>query len=239
MIDSKNVLGLILARGGSKGLKDKNIKFLVDKPLIAWTIETAKKSKYIDDLIISSDSKEIIEVAKSFGASAPFIRPSELATDEAKSSDCILHAINFLEKSNKKYDYFLLLEPTSPLREVVDIDNSIELLNKKKHGSIVSVCEAEGSHPAFLYRIDSNKFITPFTGKHPSDLRRQDIEDLFFVEGTIYCSTILDFKKEKTFYHSKTSPYYVPKWKSIEVDDIYDFVMIEAIINHNSKTNDT
>lgn len=235
MIDSKKVLGLILARSGSKGLINKNIKTLIDKPLIAWTVESAIESKYIDDVVISSDSEEIIEIGKNYGAIAPFIRPSELATDEAKSSDCIIHAINYLEKENKKYDYFLLLEPTSPLREVSDIDKSIELLNKKKQGAIVSVCLAEGSHPAFLYRIDANNYINPITGKHPSNLRRQDIEELFFVEGTIYCSTVSDFKKERTFYHAKTCPYYVPKWKSIEVDDIYDFVMIESIIKYRRK----
>ena len=235
MIETNKILGLILARGGSKGLPKKNIKNLIDKPLIAWTIEAALNSKYIDDVIVSTDSQEIKDISNKYGALTPFQRPKELAKDESKSSDAILHALNELEKINKVYDYILLLEPTSPLRETDDIDNSIELLNEKKVGSVVSVTMAEGSHPSFVYEIDSNNYLIPYTGEHPSDLRRQDIKDMYFLDGTIYCSTIKDFKKKKTFYHESTIAYCVPKWKSYEVDDIYDFLIIEAIINYKRK----
>lgn len=121
MINGKKVLAIIPARGGSKGIPKKNIKPLNGKPLIAWTIEEAKKSVYIDKLIVSTDCEEILEVAKEFGAEVPFKRPAELAQDDTPSVELILHAIDYLSG----YDYITLLQPTSPLRVVKDIDQCI------------------------------------------------------------------------------------------------------------------
>ena len=185
MINNKKIIGLILARGGSKGLPNKNIKIINEYPLIYWTIKAAKESKYIDDIVLSTDSTKIIKTSERFGVEVPFIRPSSLADDNSKSSDCIVHALEKLESMGRYYSYVILLEPTSPLREAKDIDESIELLDNSEYQSIVGVTETESYNPSFLYKIVNNNLI-PLTGKHPSDLRRQDIEKIFSLEGSIY-----------------------------------------------------
>ena len=124
MLRKDNIIALIPARSGSKGLKNKNILNFNKKPLIAWTIETALKSKYLNDVYVSSDSPKIIKIAKKFGANVPFVRPKYLSSDKAKSIDVIIHALNRINK-NKKYKYILLLQPTSPLRITRDIDNNL------------------------------------------------------------------------------------------------------------------
>ena len=156
MIKDHKIISIITARGGSKGLPKKNIKKLQGKPLIAWTIEAAKKSKYLDKIIVTTDSKEISEVAKEFGAEVPFIRPSHLATDNSSSFDTIKHALNFQEFKND-YDIVVILEPTSPLRETKDIDNSLEqLIDSPTAKSIVGVCKTEVQNPIFF--IPHRKF---------------------------------------------------------------------------------
>jgi len=121
MIAGKKVIAIIPARGGSKGLPNKNIKPLLGKPLINWTIEVAQRSKYFDNLIVSTDSESIAEVALSANCRVPFIRPSELATDHTPSSEVVLHVLDFYEKKDQDYDILVLLEPTSPLREDSDM----------------------------------------------------------------------------------------------------------------------
>ena len=130
MINGERLLALIGARGGSKGVPGKNIKLLGGKPLIAWTIEAALKSDYIDRLIVSSDSNDIINISRKFGADTPFIRPSELATDEAVQEDAILHAMEWTEKNDKPYKYLMVLQPTSPFRDTIEINNVINSFSK-------------------------------------------------------------------------------------------------------------
>ncbi|CEO88250.1 acylneuraminate cytidylyltransferase family protein [Syntrophaceticus schinkii] len=126
MYKGKKILGLIPARGGSKGLPGKNIKPLCGKPLIAWAIEQGLASKYLDKVIVSTDDEEIAKVSRSFGAEVPFMRPGELATDAAKTIDVVVHALEFLkQRGGLEFDYLALLEPTSPLRKNGDIDKSI------------------------------------------------------------------------------------------------------------------
>lgn len=235
MYKEKTILGIIPARGGSKGLPRKNLKPLCSKPLIAWTIEQALASKYLDKVIVSTEDKEIAEVSKQFGAEVPFIRPKELATDEAKSSDVIIHALNWFKKTTQKFDYLALLEPTSPLREKDDIDKCIELLiDNKVAKSIVSVSRLESAHPEFNVIIDKkNNFIRKMDGSDNFRvLRRQDLLDVYFFDGTIYVSEAETFLKKKTFYHDRTLAYIVPRWKSFEVDEMFDLICIEAILKH-------
>ena len=234
MINGKKILAIIPARGGSKGLPGKNIKEMLGKPLIAWSIEQGLNSKYIDRLIVSTDEQEIAEIAKKFGADVPFLRPKEIAIDEAKTIDVILHAINFVEKNHDLYEILVLLEPTSPLRETNDIDNAIEKLLKTKGAeSIVGISKVEGSHPDFLVSLE-NEFLRPYKNIDFRVLRRQEIEDLYFYEGSIYISYVSSLKERKNFYHENTLGYVVPKWKSYEVDDLSDFIIIEALLKaHN------
>ena len=235
MINNKRVLALITAREGSKGLPGKNIMMVNGKPLIVWSITIAKKSKYIDRLIISTDSKKIANIAKEWGCDVPFIRPDELATDKATSMDVIIHAINFLNDTDDKYDYLILLEPTSPLRDVEDIDIALEkLYNNKTAVSIASVGKHESTHPRFTSKIDKNGFLTPLFPEI-IDSRRQDLDEEYFLDGTIYISDINELKKRKTFYHEKTIPHVVDRYKVFEVDELMDIYIIEAMMKYREK----
>jgi len=236
MIKGKTILAIIPARGGSKGLPGKNIKEIAGKPLIAWSIEQGKKSKYIDKLIVSTDDKEIANISKKYGADVPFIRPAELASDKSKTIDTILHAINYFESRENFFDIIVLLEPTSPLRDTEDIDEAIEkLITEKEAESIVGISKVEISHPAFLVRLE-DEFLKPYLYKDFRVLRRQEISDLYFYEGSIYISYSKSLKLRRNFYHDKAIGYTFPKWKSYEVDDISDFVIIEALLKakHNN-----
>ena len=234
MIDQKSVLAVIPARGGSKGLPKKNILKLADKPLISWSINVAKESKYIDKCIVSTDNKEIKNISEDYGCEVPFIRPLELASDKATTIDTVIHAIEYYRKKNIYYDYFILLEPTSPLREVHDIDDAlINLHNKRDYAdSIVGVSKIEATHPIFDLRIDDKGLISPYIGEKFRTIRRQDIEPLYFLEGTIYISKIENLLKEKTFYHDRTLSHIVPRWKSAEIDDLSDMLYVESLIKN-------
>ena len=230
MINSKKVLALIPARGESKGLSGKNIKKLLGKPLINWSIDTVKESKYIDAVIVSTDSIDIAEIARNAGAEVPFMRPEELASDTAKRIDVIYHALDFLENENRIYDYLIFIEPTSPLRDVEDIDKALEKLDENKvAGSIVSIGLSESSHPEFLSRLE-NDFITPYSSDSFDFKRRQDIEKLYFFDGSFYISKTKALREKGEFYHNETMGFILSKEKNFEIDDIIDFIIIEALI---------
>lgn len=233
MYKEKTFLAIIPARGGSKGLPRKNIKELCGKPLIAWSIEAGLKSKYIDEVVVSTDYQEIADIAKKYGATVPFLRPDYLASDTATSFDAVKHTIDFYkDELGKEFDYIILLEPTSPLREVDDIDRSIEYLLNSKADSIVGISKTEDQNPAFLIEKDTNNYLIGYKNKDMKVLRRQDINDVYFFEGTIYISKIDTLLKKKTFYHETTIGYEVPKYKSLEIDDLDDFIMVEAMMKH-------
>ena len=229
MYKGKTILAIIPARGGSKGLPGKNIKELHGKPLIGRSISQAPESKYIDEIFISTDSQEIANVAENCGVQVSSLRPAHLASDTASSMDFIEYTINLLEEQGKKFDYLILLEPTSPLRDVKDIDESIEMLiDHPTAKSVVGVCKSEGQHPISLTKINDG-FLVTYIERNKS-VRRQELEELYFFEGTVYATSIEGFRQYRLFYHKECLAYIVPKWKSFEVDDFIDFTIIEAIM---------
>lgn len=234
MIQDKSILAIIPARGGSKGLPGKNIKPLCGKPLIAWSIEAGKGSKYIDEVMVTTDSEEIAKVAREFGASVPFLRPAKLASDTATSMEVIKHVIDFYrDEFHRRFDYIVLLEPTSPLREKEDVDKAIELLLANSQASaVVGISKTESQNPAFLIKKDEHGFLVGYEDRKMKILRRQDIGDVYFFEGSVYVSQTDTLLEEKTFYHEHTLGYEFPKWKSLEIDDIDDFFMVEALMKH-------
>jgi N-acylneuraminate cytidylyltransferase/CMP-N,N'-diacetyllegionaminic acid synthase len=239
MINGKTVIAIIPARGGSKGLPGKNIKPLCGMPLIAWSIKAGLGSKYIDEVIVTTDSEDIANIARQFGASVPFIRPAELASDTATSMDVIRHTLNFYDyKLDKKFDYTVLLEPTSPLREKDDIDKAIEqLLQNSQAKAIVGVCKTESQNPAFLVKKNVNNFLVGYENLDMKILRRQDINEVYFFEGSVYVSDTATLLNKNSFYHENTLGFEFPKWKSLEIDDIDDFIMVEAMmINKRMKS---
>ena len=234
MINGKSVLAIIPARGGSKGLPGKNLKELCGKPLIAWSIEAGLGSQYIDEVMVTTDSDEIAKVSRESGASVPFLRPAELASDTATSIDVVKHVIDCYERElHKKFDYIVLLEPTSPLREREDINKSIELLFANPSAtSIVGISKTESQNPAFLVKKSERGFIVGYEDQKMKVLRRQDIGEVYFFEGSVYVSRTDILLMKNTFYHEHTLGYEFPKWKSLEIDDLDDFVMVEALMKH-------
>ncbi|MEC5396313.1 acylneuraminate cytidylyltransferase family protein [Uliginosibacterium sp. H1] len=232
MIDGLRVLGLITARGGSKGLPGKNIRMLRGKPLLAWTADVAKASVYLDALVLSTDSEEIAEVGRRHGVSVPFLRPPELASDTATSVDVVEHALQFLAEQGQRFDLIALLEPTSPLRETKDIDSALALMRDSRADSVVSVCSAESIHPAFMFGMSDRGLLHSTQPGGFKVLRRQELEPLFFLEGTMYASRIDTLLADRTFCQANTAGYEVPKWKSPEIDDIVDFLHVESIMTH-------
>jgi len=232
MINGKTVLAIIPARGGSKGIPRKNIKFLAGKPLIAWTIEEAKKSKYIDRLILSSEDNEIIKVAKDWACEVPFIRPKEFATDSSPSIDFALHAINNIDQD---YDYLCLLQPTSPLRNVGHIDGCIEFCINNNASSCVAVSEVN-KHPYYMYSIKESKLIS-FINEYNS-IRRQDLNKLYAVNGSIYINRVKDIITSKSFIEKDTLGYIMPKEYSIDIDEEMDFDYAEIILANRRVKNE-
>jgi len=237
MLGGNRVLALVPARRGSKGLLLKNVRPLQGKPLLAWPIEAARGSRYVDRVVISTDDPEFAAIAQRAGADAPFLRPAELASDTAPSIDFIVHAIDFLEAAGEQYEYLILLEPTSPLTESSDIDAALETLvaGRAHADAIVGVTAMISSHPAFAVQLSEGGLIRPFSAPDFKRLpRRQDIVPLYSLDGSLYASTVEALRKERGFCHERTLPYVTPRYKSFEVDDLVDFVCIEAILAHRA-----
>ncbi|MDH4101510.1 MAG: acylneuraminate cytidylyltransferase family protein [Nitrospirota bacterium] len=227
-------MALIPARAGSKGLPGKNLMTLCDKPLLAWPVEAALKSKHVDTVVVSTDSEQMAQAARLAGAEVPFLRPPEFSSDTSSSASVIEHALSFLSGTGRSFDYILLLEPTSPMTETVDIDSALSRLdsNRTIADSIVGVSRSGAAHPVFSVLLDEGGTIRPYEGGSPGSIRRQDVPDVYFFDGSLYISDVAVFLEKKTFYHKRTLGHLTPKWKSFEVDDIVDFICVEAIMKN-------
>lgn len=226
MYQGKTFLGIIPARGGSKGIPRKNIKILADKPLISWTIEEALKSTFLDRVILSSEDNEIIEVAKKYDCDIPFIRPKELAMDDTPAIDVVLHALGAIEE---KYDFIVLLQPTSPIRKAFHIDEAISFLIKNESQSLVSVCEVKKS-PFWMFTIDRHNNLKPiFESNIP--LRRQDSPQIYILNGAIYIASPSFLNINKTFLDKETISFIMDAKASFDIDDELDWTICQTIIN--------
>ncbi len=232
----KEILAIIPARGGSKGLPGKNIRLLAGRPLIAHTIELALESKYISKVVLSTENKKIAYIGRKYGAEVPFLRPKRLARNKSSAIDVILHAIKWFEKSGENFDIVCLLEPTSPLRKKNDIDDAIKLFirNINKVDSLVSVGEVHLENPYIMKKIEEG-YVKSFTKSDRDIYQRQQLPKAYFPYGVIYLSKIKTLKKYKTFYQRKTIPYFIKRWQNYEIDDIYDFICVEAILRQKLK----
>lgn len=229
---SFKILGITLARGGSKSVPKKNIKPICGKPLIAYTISEALKSKYITRYIISTDDKEISEIAQQFGAEVPFLRPSKLATDTASSATAIKHAIDFVEKQEgSQYDFVIELMCTNPLKTVEDIDGSIKKLIETGADSVIAVHKLEDHHPVRIKKIVNDRIIDFCLPENP-ETRRQDLKpDAYIRSGSIYA-----LKRDELMVHNRrygtreSRPYILPPDRSVNVDTEIDFLIAEKLI---------
>ena len=223
-LNSKKILAIIPARAGSKRLPKKNTLPLCGKPLINWTIEETLKSKYIDKIVVSSDDSNILDIIKNYPINY-INRKKSLSTDTATTVDVVLDVIN---QQNEKYDYIILLQPTSPLRTVQDIDNAFELLLRKNALSIISMCETD--HPIqWCTKLDRNNCIDNFT-ENIDTQRSQDQEIHYRLNGAIYLIKTDEFTRQKSFFSNKKNyAYIMNKQNSIDIDDKFDFNLAEYI----------
>lgn len=238
MIQNSRVLCIVPARSGSKGLPGKNIRLLGGKPLLAWPVAAARASRYVDRVIVSTDNVEFAKIAVEYGAEVPFLRPAELAADDSPSSAAVLHVLDALAKEGDIYDYFVLLEPTSPLTEASDVDSALEALlaARRDADAIVSVSELVSSHPAFAVRVGEDRRVSPYSAIDFTRLpRRQDIDPVFALDGSLYISAVDAYREHRSFCHQRTLSHEMPRYKSFEVDDLVDFICIEAILGHHDQ----
>jgi len=224
------VLYLIPARSGSKGLPGKNIRQLGNKPLIAHSIDAAKSAIHKGRIFVSTDDAEIAEIAKQAGAEVPFIRPAELSTDSASTMDVIMHTLNWCKDHHINFDMMVLLQPTSPLRSSADIDAAIKLLTEKKADAIVSVCETE-HHPLWSNTLPENCSMKNFLREDVKGLNRQQLPVYYRLNGAIYLSKVSTLIQQKGFLHNSTYAYVMPQNRSIDIDHELDFMMAELLIN--------
>ena len=231
MINGLRVLGIVPARAGSKGLPGKNYRNLLGKPLVQYAFDAGLQSRYIDDVVLTSDCSNCLKLASELGVVKPIVRPDHLADDKVSSADVIEHVIEHLSISGIEYDLFVLLEPTSPLRDSSDVDQALETMMGSKFQAMVSVCGAEDQHPDFMFRLEKSGDLVTWSSGEFKALRRQDVSLAYFLEGSLYISFVNVFIEKRTFCHGKTAGYVVPKWKSFEIDDLVDFVCVEAIMS--------
>ena len=223
MINDRTILAMIPARGGSKGIKDKNITPLAGKPLITYTIEAALQSRYIDRVVVSTDSEKIASVARAAGADVPFLRPAELASDTARSIDAVLHCIRVCQG-----DIFVLLQPTSPLRTAEDIDAAIETFIAHGEKGLCSVNEI-GDHPILTRMMDGDGMLQPLLNTN-STVRRQDMPTFYHVNGAIYINRIDEINRDTSFNDNPVG-YVMPRERSVDIDTVEDLRIAEMLLN--------
>lgn len=232
MIQEKTILAVIPARGGSKGVPRKNIRLVAGKPLLAWTIEEAKKSRYIDRIILTSDDEEIIVIARQWNCEVPFVRPSELAQDHVNGIAPVLHA---LQNIRAQYDYFVLLQPTSPLRIVEDIDGCIERCIVHSAPVCATVTEPDKS-PFWMFYLDSSARMIPIIKQENRVLLRQGLKSVYALNGAVYVANSHWFMKNKIFIAENTIAYPMPKERSIDIDTELDMRLCEYMLLDRIRT---
>lgn len=216
-------LGIIPARGGSKGVPRKNIRELVGKPLIAWTIDAAKSS-CLDRVIVSTDDHEIASVSTKFGADVPFMRPAELATDSAQIIPVLQHAVHFCEKSGERFDAVMMLQPTSPMRLSSDIDQAIAKMEvDPKSTAVISVVPMEEYHPARMKYLQNDLLIDPPFCEAYENQPRQELEPIYMRSGTIYLVRREILMEYNSLKGNRCLAKIMPRKRSINIDSPYDF----------------
>ena len=222
----ENFVAIIPARAGSKEIKNKNIAEINDRPLIAYTIEAARKSKFIKEIFVTTDGEKIAKISKIYGAKV-IKRPKALSGNIIMPDASVVHAINYLEKNiNINFENVVFLQPTSPLRKNSDIDNAIRLFKKNKADSLFSCVDM---HLA-IWKIKKNK-ISSFNFNYKSRLRRQDAEVDVIENGSIYIAKKKILKKYKNRFGGKIISYLMDSWSIFEVDSKKDFEIVSSLLS--------
>ena len=223
MIAGMTVLAVIPARGGSKGLPRKNLAELGGKPLIAWTIEAALSSSFVDRVVVSSDSQEIIDVARELGADVPFVRPSHLARDDTPTWDTLVHALEQVPS----FDLVVLLQPTSPLRTTADIDAATQM--SVERGSPVVGVSVASKPPEWLYYASEQGTLEPVLPRQSAVRRRQEARPALAINGAIYVASAQRLLDNKGFIGPDTLAYEMPAHRSVDIDNELDLSLAALI----------
>ena len=227
-----NVLGVIPARGGSKGVPGKNIKPLAGIPLIAYTIRASINSKYLTRVIISTDNEEIANISRKYGGEVPFLRPPDLATDNANAIPVIQHALTTLEKNEDAviYDFVVMLQPTSPFRTEKDIDGAIKLLDRSGADSVISVINVDAHHPARMKYLEGDKLIDPKFSEEYENQPRQELIPMYIRNGAIYAMR-KNVLLGGSFKGNDSRAWIMSSERSLNIDTEMDFKHAEWLIS--------
>ncbi len=222
------ILGVIIARGGSRRLPGKNIRLLGGKPLIAWSIDAARGASTLDGVIVSTDSPEIAGVAKEFGALVPFLRPASLAGDTSSPVDVLRHAAEFMDGADGQVDVLVLLQATSPFRTPDDIDAAVRLLLEKQADTVVSV-SAANDHPYWTW-TERNGFLAPYFSASHMAMARQALPPAFVENGVLYVVR-REVLQQSGLYGEKVVPYLISPGHAADIDTEEDFVVAERMLS--------
>ena len=227
-----DILYVVAARGGSKGVPRKNIRKIADLPLIAYKIIAANKTKFKGRVIVSTEDSEIANIAKQYGADVPFVRPLELATDTASSIDVVLHAMNWVEETeHRTYDYVCLLEPSSPFLSYKDLDAVEAILKDKKPDTLLGMKEVD-VNTCFIHELDEQGGLSLFDTaiKNMTSIRRQDQKSQYTMNGCLYVARWEYFKEYHSFHSQNSVPYIMDEAHSIEVDSMLNLAFAEFLV---------
>jgi N-acylneuraminate cytidylyltransferase len=229
MTNGRSVIGVICARGGSKGVPRKNVRPLGGRPLVAWTIEAAQRARSLDRVILSSDDEEIIATAKSWRCEVPFVRPAELARDDSPIEDALIHAIDTLDR---RYDYLVLLQASSPFRSAEDIEGCVRRCVEAGAPSCLTVTAAAKSPYLALALDPANRLSPLFRETYGSGhgRRRQDLPAAYMPNGAVFVADIATFRATRDFYGPGALGYPMPADRSIDIDNEMDFLFAEALL---------
>jgi CMP-N-acetylneuraminic acid synthetase len=228
------VLAIVPARGGSKGLPRKNVLPLGGKPLIAHTLEVARKTPLVDRVVVSTEDQEIAEIARRCGAEVPFMRPRELAQDETLHVPVLIHTVEWLrERERYQPDYVLLLQPTSPFRTVGDIEASVQMAVETHADAVVSVGPVH-QHPHWMKRVSEDGRLVDFW---PGEMRfrRQELQELYALNGAIYVVDTRVLLEQQTFYTARTHAYVMPIERSLDIECAWDFHIAELLLEDRKR----
>ena len=228
------ILGTICCRGGSKGVPDKNIRLLNGKPLIAYTIEAAQKSIYLNDLIISTDDERIADIAKRYGAKVPFMRPSKYASDTASKWDVFIHAVEMYEQlTSMQIDYLVDMDVTVPLKKITDIDGAIQMaLNNASADVVITAYEPERNPYFNMMELDEEGFANVVKQTPTPIVRRQDAPKVYGLTPAAYVIKKAAFYNYEHWSKAKCKLYEIPRERAIDIDSEMDFKLVEFLINN-------
>lgn len=233
MIGARRVLAVVPARGGSKGLPGKNLRLVGGKPLVAWAIGAGLGCEYVDRVICSTDDPAIADAAVSAGAQVPFMRPAALASDTTSSNAVLLDVLDRLAEAGDWYDDLVLLQPTSPLTDSGDVARALVLLDghRASADAVVAVGRVESGHPMYSVRRSSSGLIRPaFDDSFEQLCRRQDLPELYRMCGSVYAGDVSAYRLHGGFYSDRTLGLVMPRYKTLDVDDLLDLICVEAVM---------